>query len=178
MSQAALGVRAESGPVGYREKIRLWTGIVSLFATTVALTLVAVAMAPLLWGWQPLVVSSGSMAPAIRAGDIVIASPSDGLDLAPGTVITFESSLGLVTHRIIAVNEQGRYVTAGDAARSADSSPVASDQVVGIGRILVPFAGYPAAKWRQGEQPIAAAIVLGFAALIIMSRFAHPEDSK
>jgi signal peptidase len=127
-------------------KVRLLVGLAGLFATYVILFLTAWAVVPsLIPGWRSVVITSGSMAPFIETGDVVVASPSDGLGLAPGTVILISDPAlpGLTTHRIIDVNSDGSYVTAGDANVRADSTPVLPEYVIAVGRILVPHAGLP-----------------------------------
>jgi signal peptidase I len=50
-------------------------------------------------GRQPqLTVTSNSMAPLIRAGDLIVIAAA-GANLQPGDIITFENSSGLLTHR-------------------------------------------------------------------------------
>ena len=109
-----------------------------------ALWLMIAAIVPLLWGWRATVVTSGSMSPSIDTGDIVVTSPYDGRILGPGTIAVFEDGLGgQVAHRIVGVNPDGTYVTRGDANDAIDSSPLKPEQVVGVGRMLVPFVGLP-----------------------------------
>lgn len=99
------------------------------------------ALAPSLFGYRPVVVSSGSMAPALRTTDVVVTEqPKDRL--AAGTVIDFRSDGVSVIHRIVEVTEAG-YRTKGDANQSADSTLVAADDVRGIGVMVVPLAGLP-----------------------------------
>jgi signal peptidase I len=110
----------------------------------VALWLMVAAVVPLLWGWRATVVTSGSMAPAIDTGDIVVTSPHDGVGLGAGAVVVFsDGNGGQVAHRIVAVNADGTYVTRGDANDMDDSSPLRPDQVVGVARALIPFVGLP-----------------------------------
>lgn len=110
------------------------------------LWLVAWLVVPVLaTSWQPLVVTSGSMAPGIRPGDVVFVDP-DRRAVDPGQVVTFEhpTTAGLlVTHRTRRQLEDGRWITAGDANDSDDSTPVAPDQIVGVARLLVPGVGLP-----------------------------------
>lgn len=99
----------------------------------------------LLWGWQPLVITSGSMGPLVRPGDIVLAVGADH-PVGAGTVITYEDPIRpgvLTTHRIVEVDPDGNYRTRGDANSALDSTPVPPDRVVGRGRLLVPMIGLP-----------------------------------
>lgn len=108
-----------------------------------------VAIPTVLLSWSPVVITSGSMGPNISAGDIVLITEpavADGELLEQGTVITFRSKSqggALVTHRIDGVREDGLYRTRGDANEKADSTPVAPEDVVGVGRMLVPIIGLP-----------------------------------
>ena len=99
------------------------------------------------FGLEPVVITSGSMRPLIRPGDVVLLHPAeDAASLGPGTVVTFEDPARpqvLTTHRITAINRDGTYRTRGDANSDVDSTPVAPDAIVGVARILVPLAGLP-----------------------------------
>jgi signal peptidase len=85
------------------------------------------------------------MSPSIGVGDVVVASSHNGRGLGPGTVVIFNDPArsGLLTHRIKSVNPDGSYVTYGDANRGPDSTPLHPEQIVGVGRLLVPFIGLP-----------------------------------
>jgi signal peptidase I len=92
------------------------------------------------------------MAPGIRRGDVVIASPLEPSAITSGTVVVFEDTQerGLITHRIIGANTDGSYRTKGDANMFADSTPLTSDRVVGEGQVLVPLIGLPVIWFLQG----------------------------
>lgn len=103
-------------------------------------------------GWDPVVVTSGSMQPRIRPGDVVLLERGDTSDLGLGSVVTFEDPAApgtLTTHRISGVNPDGTYRTRGDANRVADSTPVQPEAVKGVGKLLVPFVGLPV-TWLAG----------------------------
>jgi signal peptidase I len=116
-----------------------------------------VAIIPLVIGWQPYLIISGSMAPRIQPGSIVVAQPYNGeLDLGEGTVIVFRDETDrTVTHRVVDVNWDGEqvtgYITKGDANRVPDSSPVPPENVRGVGRILSPWVGLPAVWALRGQ---------------------------
>ena len=125
--------------------------------------LVVSRLFPLVAGWSPVVITSGSMQPHIQPGDVVIYQPSDGIGLAPGTVVTFVDPAnpdGLVTHRIEAVNADGSYVTKGDANRLSDSTAIAPESIEGVGKLVVPLAGLPLVWAAQGQMLLLAGFVL------------------
>lgn len=131
---------------------RFYLGLARLFIFLTAMWLTLWVVAPVLAGWSSVVITSGSMAPSIESGDVVVAAPSDGRGLVPGTVVVFrdDAGPGLVTHRIVSVNDDGTYETRGDANRVNDSAPLAPDQVVGVAKILVPLVGLPVLWARTG----------------------------
>jgi signal peptidase I len=106
-------------------------------------------------GWKPMVVTTGSMQPAINPGDIVLSAPPEPeARLDSGTVITFEDPVRpgeLITHRIDTVEPDGSYRTRGDANSSADSYQVTTDELTGVGRLLVPAVGLPRVWLDQGR---------------------------
>lgn len=131
-------------PVG--QAARFLVGLVGLFVVFAVTWGAAWASLPaLIPGWTSAVITSGSMAPAIGTGDVVVAEPSDGTSLDVGTVVMFEdpSRSGYLTHRIVGINEDGTYQTQGDANPVADSTPLRPEQVVGTGRFLIPAIGLP-----------------------------------
>jgi signal peptidase I len=146
----------------------LMLGTLGRFALSVWAALLVLVLVPMLWGWEPTVVESGSMSPVIRTGDVVIISPHDGQGLGPGTVVQFHSGdgRGLVTHRIVAVTPEGEYRTRGDANRKMDSTPLSPGDVVGVGRVLIPYAGLPAYWARSGHWAALAAFAAVMAASV------------
>jgi signal peptidase I len=152
---------APRGPADTRggwAEARFWIGTVSVIVVALTTWLGLWASAPLVAGWAPVAITSGSMQPTIRPGDVVVAAPHPRAPLEPGDVIVFADARlgGLVTHRIIDVADDGSYTTRGDANRSPDPSPVAPDDVVGVGRLLVPLAGTPAVWAARGQHPLVA----------------------
>lgn len=119
----------------------------ALYLWVVLWLLLATVLPAVGLGWQPAVITSGSMEPLIRPGDVVLTSPTTSTgDIEPGNVVTFESPARdgtLTTHRVLAVNPDGSLRTQGDANVSPDSTPVRPDDVVGRGRLLIPLVGLP-----------------------------------
>ncbi len=115
-------------------------------------------------GWKPMVVTTGSMQPAINPGDIVLAAPPEpDVRLDVGTVITFEDPNRpgeLITHRVESVNPDGTYSTRGDANSSVDSYEIEPDELTGVGRLLVPSVGLPRVWMDEGRLAILIAWVV------------------
>ena len=117
--------------------------------------------------------TSGSMEPVIQVGDVVVFSEAPNGPIGRGAVIVFEDSTGsLVTHRVVERLDDGRYLTRGDNNPVPDSTPVPHDAVRGVGRILVPFAGYPAVWTSSGTWYSIALVALVFAGLAYATRWA------
>lgn len=114
-----------------------------------------IAIAVVATGWDPIVITSGSMQPTLRPGDVVLLDehPTDGL-VPQASVISYETERDpLVTHRVFAVEDQA-YVTKGDANPTPDTDAVSPDAVIGVGRLVVPFVGLPVV-WLE-ERNVAA----------------------
>jgi signal peptidase I len=99
--------------------------------------------------YRMLVVRSGSMAPVLNAGDLILISRPPEEILDPGTIITFRVGDKIVTHRIVQVTPEG-YITQGDANSVTDGWVVApqnglgSTYIVGVYRGRIPHLGYVA----------------------------------
>jgi signal peptidase len=105
-------------------------------------------------GWSTSVVISGSMSPAVEAGDVVVTSPVPENRMRPGLVIRFHDPRRpgrYVLHRVVRVAEDGRLVTKGDANLVTDVAPVPKGTVTGVWRLRVPYVGLPVLWWIRGE---------------------------
>lgn len=112
-------------------------------------------------GWHPVVVTGGSMRPGLEPGDVVLIDDVPD-DVLPGTVVSYRDPTRpgrLVTHRLHAVGGDGALRTKGDANAVPDSTPVAGEDVVGVGRLLVPLLGRPVIWLQEGDLPTFAAWV-------------------
>jgi signal peptidase I len=162
-------VRATPWTIG-----RFFAGIVAVSVLLSALLLAAIAtLVPLALGWDPVALTSGSMAPAVDAGDVLLAAPHDGYGLGPGSIVVFAdpSGHGTITHRIVAVNPDGTYTTKGDAQPRIDSTPLEPDQVLGVGRVLVAKIAMPLVWWWQGKWLQLVLFTMAAGAVIWASRW-------
>mgnify|MGYP001112391588 CR=1 FL=1 len=91
------------------------------------------------------VVTSGSMWPVLKTGDLVLVKGTTGDVLGVSDIAVYEHAGGFAIHRVVKKNEN-TFVTKGDANRK-DDSPVSYDQLVGraltvAGKpIRIPFVG-------------------------------------
>lgn len=140
----AARVPATTSPWTARPRAGGLHDVVHLATATGSWTLLWLVLAVLVpfvvLGWRPLVITSGSMQPTIRPGDVVLVEPNRVV--APGDVVTIDTGDGLLTHRVARVD--GEVVrTRGDANANLDSTAWTPAQVVGTGRLLVPWVGTP-----------------------------------
>lgn len=142
--------------------------------------LCAIAVAGI-WAWHSgyrlYIVHTGSMAPTLLAGDVVLDGPPKGT-YHPGEVITFRHSdltTDLVTHSVIDV-EGGMIHTKGDANRTADVWDIRPNQVQGVVVRRFPRLGYLFIFLRQPAG--IASVALGGLALILLWRLFSPSAEK
>lgn len=155
----------------------------ALCARTVLATLAGLlvwSVLPAVVGWQPTVVLSGSMEPAIRTGDVVVTRELPPGELRPGHVLLAEDpsgSGGLLLHRYESA-EDGTIVLRGDANDAPDSAPVTAEAVHGVGVLRVPWVGLPYA-WLVGGQYLPVVLTgLGLAACARLARVRERESRR
>jgi len=132
----SLPVARESNPV--LESTLIYTGWT--VGTLVVSLLLWILLPALLLGWKPMAITSGSMTPLIRAGDVVLIDPEFGRPAA-GSVVAYDDGASTVVHRVVEAHPDGSLTTKGDANRHPDTTIVSADRVIGTGRLLVPFIG-------------------------------------
>lgn len=139
---------ALSAPIALPRRRALgWANRGATVALVVVLAALALGVGLRVAGVTPLVDYSGSMAPAIGAGDIVLDRGAVAAGLRAGQVATIEDPLSgrLITHRVVSVARRGDRVvvtTRGDANDASERWALPSRAPVRrmVGRI--PFAGH------------------------------------
>ena len=124
---------------------------------------------PLVGGFRPIVVSSGSMHPALDVGDVVLVDRD--AEPARGGVATFvhpQVPGALVTHRLVGHDDDG-WRTRGDANATEDPWRVSNEEVVGLTRLVVPSIGLPTIWARQGRNDLLAASAAGLVLLLSLA---------
>lgn len=127
-------------------------------------------------GHPVMSVLSGSMAPAINTGDLVVddpLTPAQATHLHVGQIISFRAGAGssqVFTHRIAAVQAVGGggvgYVTKGDANDSRDDPVTPPANVVGLYQSRIPYGGY---VLNDLHRPIVLGLIIASALLWLVS---------
>lgn len=148
-----------------------------------------------------LTVRSGSMAPAIETGDVLLFDAYDGEGAEEGEIVVFRAPSGayegeLITHRIVraeTVDGEKVYFTKGDAAASEDAWTLGDGDIVGVYRKKLPLIADVAGHMRTagGRMLVIGLPILLLAAVFIADfavsdrllrkaeeRKAHPEDGR
>ncbi|MBR1386457.1 MAG: signal peptidase I [Bacilli bacterium] len=103
----------------------------------------AIVCLPMLFGYKPLVVLSGSMEPTFKAGSIIYYKEVNSYnDLKKGDIITYRYKNNYVSHRIVDMNNN-LFETKGDANKVSDPINISFDRVIGKdSNISIPYLGY------------------------------------
>lgn len=128
------------------------------------------------FGHPVMTVMSGSMAPVIGTGDLIVDNPvsaTQASHLRVGQIISFRAAPGsrrVFTHRIVAVRVsrgQVSYVTKGDANNAADVSARPASDVIGVFSFAIPRGGYVLTAWHR---PLVLGLLLASFALWMLAR--------
>jgi signal peptidase len=146
-------------------RLRLVAGLVRaaalVYLSTVGWALTMTTVPMLTVGWRAVVITTGSMQPVLRPGDLVLYDP-DGADRAhAGQIAVFADPLDparLITHRLITQVEGGAWRTKGDANPVPDPAPLPPGLIRGTGRLVIPYLGLPHLWHLEGRmEPLALA---------------------
>ena len=102
-------------------------------------------VAPMVAGYKPVVVLSGSMEPTYHVGSVIYYKSTSFADIQEGDAVTFKAGdHALVTHRVVKRNDlSATFVTKGDANSTEDANPVEFSDIVGkASKLTIPYAGY------------------------------------
>ena len=84
---------------------------------------------PKVFGYSFINILSGSMEPTISAGDLVICKEQDSYNV--NDPVLFEDQGFLVLHRIVDIDEDGDFITKGDANNANDKAEIQPENVYG-----------------------------------------------
>jgi len=138
------------------------------FIVAVALLLI-VSILPITGNYKVMTVISGSMAPAIKMGSVVIVKPA--ADYKIGDVITFgpySKTKAPTSHRIYdikVVDGQPVYITKGDVNNAPDAREIQKRDVLGKVLFSVPYIGFAV---DFAKKPMGFALIIVVPAAIII----------
>jgi signal peptidase len=125
--------------------------------SSISWILVAAVSVSMLWfntglfGIRPNLVSGGSMAPALKPGDIVILRPVEPESIRIGDIVRVVRGGTPILHRVIEIRGEGQsrvYVTQGDANNVADQ-PAREGEIDGRVVLVIPKIGWLAIGVRR-----------------------------
>lgn len=129
--------------------------LIIYFTTVVLLILVSTGQL----GFRLYVISSRSMEPVLKIGDIVVACSICG-DIREGDIVAYVSKIGVIVHRVVEVNREYSYlITKGDRNIDIDPDPVSMENVLGKVVYTIPLIGY-IAIYTRGILPLDISIIL------------------
>ena len=176
---------AAAAPAPVTEELG-WGRVLRISVARASLALIAAlvvwSVLPLVAGWTPRVIMSGSMEPRIHVGDIVVTRTVPTETLTKGQVLTVtdpDHPSKTRTHRLLSREANGELVLKGDANREADSSRVSVDDVLGLGVIRVPYVGRPA-YWMAERNWLAlgaTTLFLGWCVVTVMPTSRRTKDT-
>jgi signal peptidase len=134
-------------------------------------SLLTVAATNLL-GYSSYVIYSGSMAPTVKVGSLLLTRPADVEDLRVGDVITYRSpgNHTTLTHRIVSIRqEDGDWVfkTKGDASLQPDPREVILRGQVSKMAFDIPYLGY-VVDFAKSIQGVVLLLLVPAAGLLLM----------
>jgi len=136
-----------------------------------------ITLLPIVIGWHPYSVKSGSMEPRIHVGDVLLAAPVASTSELVGHVAVFtdpERPDRTKAHRVLAVNPDGTLQTKGDANPTPDSAAVPASDVQGLARLVVRYAGLPLIWSETGQWGWLALFLLS----LVLAAYAVSRDDE
>lgn len=100
---------------------------------------------PSIFGYKAYTISTNSMSPTIKQGDIIIIKEIKDADLEIGDIITFYQNGETITHRISdtkIIDEQKNYITKGDNNNVEDKERVQIEEIQGKYVLKIPILGH------------------------------------
>lgn len=147
---------------------------VATAARAVVATLLGLALwaaVPAFVGWHPTTVMTGSMAPRLLPGDVVVSRPVTPAEIRPGQVLLADDPDQpghLRMHRFVEPGPDGTVVTKGDANPQADSTPTERSAVHGVAVLRVPSVATPVLWIREGRWVEVGTAALALVAVLLL----------
>jgi len=154
------------------------TSIATIISSTIYIIIalaIIIALLPMVAGYRPVVVLSGSMEPTYPVGSVIYYKAAEYKDINVGDAITFgigENSLA--THRVIGKDDANQELrTKGDNNPTEDPNPVLYANVAGkTAKLAIPYAGIISTYLKE------IPVIIIIAAVLIICSILTPEKRK
>lgn len=142
-----LDTGASTEPIKSKSKmapIRTLITMSAYISATILLTFSAMSVTGVM---KARIVLTGSMEPAISAGDIIITTPIKYRTPRIGDVVTYQArrfngeKVAVFSHRIISGDLANGFVVKGDANRTPDNQRPKANDILGVVIFVIPFIG-------------------------------------
>lgn len=147
------------------------------FTLVVLSVIIGLIALPVLLGYTPYIVQSGSMEPVIHTGSLAYINTID-TDVTTGDIITYQIDENkLVTHRVDSLSDDGGYITKGDANDTVDLNTVYQNQIVGTYKFSIDKAGYIMAK-KDKLIPVTCIWIVGLQCIALLANKIAYKDEE
>lgn len=161
--------------------MKVWNQIFKVLSGVViaAIVVYMAVAAPILVGYRPMAVLSGSMEPTYPVGSIIYYQKCDFDELEAGDPVTFYAETSMVTHRITQMDDILKtVVTKGDHNQTEDPVPIEAAKIAGKATdFAIPYAGFLVT---YGKNPM---IIAGMAVILLLNYIfegmvSEPKEGK
>ena len=173
-------IEISAGTAGFGARNRMPAAVLRGLRRTLTLVVLAFALLPWLTvmaGYRPMVVQSGSMAPAVNTGDAIVSRVVHPSAVGVGDVVTFVDTLRddrLITHRVVDVRQEGgqySFVTKGDSNSGVERWDMDESGTLGRLALRVPKLGFVvAAESNPGWRALFGAAALVMLTVTVLRR--------
>lgn len=143
----------------------------------IAIILIIIFVVPLIIGFKPYVIKSGSMVPTFKIGDVAYTKKVAFSSLKDGDIIGFRlDDNTTVTHRVKEKHDS-YIITKGDANKTEDAKYVYEDDLIGKVYFHVPYVGhFTSALNKTSAKVIVVVIVLVNVGLAILANWLNKRE--
>ncbi|WP_444459099.1 signal peptidase I [Ruminococcus bicirculans (ex Wegman et al. 2014)] len=143
----------------------------------IAIILIIIFVVPLIIGFKPYVIKSGSMVPTFKIGDVAYTKKVAFSSLKDGDIIGFRlDDNTTVTHRVKEKHD-AYIITKGDANKTEDAKYVYEDYLIGKVYFHVPYVGhFTSALNKTSAKVIVVVIVLVNVGLAILASWLNKME--
>jgi signal peptidase I len=133
--------------IGTRSWYRKATVLTRWFGYALAFTLISFSILSFQGSVKARVVLTGSMAPTINPGDVILTTPPSNIEPKIGSIVAYVgrrfdgTAVGVFSHRIIGGNAQTGFIVKGDNNPDPDTQQPKIPDITGVVIFVIPLIG-------------------------------------